>query len=533
MSGKRMVSSVHITLTSPWRAEIPHKAHPQVDKQGRPREGQELSLSPPHPQISDNQSVAEQADIQNGGFSSFPYSFLDDIPATDDFLGPDLPPPPPTLLSSPKKIPRNSSSAPVHDLPPPPPPPPTLLSSPKKIPRDPSSAPVHDLPPPPLPPPSLLSSPKKIPRDPSSAPVHDLPPPPPPPPSLLNSPKKIPRDPSSAPVHDLPPPPPPPPSLLNSPKEIPRDPSSAPVHGLPSPSLLKSPKQIPQEAFSVPDLPPPPPDLLTSSKQIPLDPSPAPVPDSLRLELMKLDLTHSTSAQLNSEIPTELNVTKSVPGPYTQQKREEPMPARKPENGYPGKQEDYDVCAFCHKSIAPNAAAIEAMKKQYHASCFTCRKCHRLLAGQLYYQKDGQPICEHCYKDTLEKCAKCQTLITQHIVRAMGNGYHPECFTCVVCHRRIADESFAVDEYNDVHCADDYYRKYAPICSACGEPIIPGERDDSYKIECLGKNFHENCYRCERCHISLSLEPTESGCYPRNGHLLCKPCHLTWKDGGS
>ncbi|KAM4703212.1 filamin-binding LIM protein 1 [Rhinophrynus dorsalis] len=189
-----------------------------------------------------------------------------------------------------------------------------------------------------------------------------------------------------------------------------------------------------------------------------------------------------------------------------------------------------NICAFCHKTILPSAAAIEAMKKQYHASCFTCRKCHRLLAGQLYYQKDGQPICDHCYKDTLEKCAKCQTLIMQHIVRAMGNGYHPECFTCVVCQRRIADESFAVDEYNDVHCADDYYRKYAPICNVCNKPIIPRDGQDSYKIECLGRNYHENCYRCERCHVTLSLEPSDSGCYPLKDHLLCKSCHLKWKD---
>ncbi|CAI9582947.1 unnamed protein product [Staurois parvus] len=170
------------------------------------------------------------------------------------------------------------------------------------------------------------------------------------------------------------------------------------------------------------------------------------------------------------------------------------------------------------------------MKKQYHASCFTCRKCHRLLAGQLYYQKDGQPLCEHCYKDTLEKCANCQTLIMQHIVRAMGNSYHPECFRCVVCHRMIADESFAVDEYNDVHCAEDYYRKYAPICSVCEQPIVPRNGQDSYKIECIGRSFHENCYRCEKCRVLLSLEPTESGCYPLSGHVLCKSCHLSWKD---
>ncbi|KAG9465656.1 filamin-binding LIM protein 1 isoform X2 [Eleutherodactylus coqui] len=286
-----------------------------------------------------------------------------------------------------------------------------------------------------------------------------------------------------------------------------------------------------EDCFS-PDLPPPPPPpppiLPLSPKRVPLEPSPAPIPDSLSLELQKLELARPPSQK-------PLASPSSKPSaPNNQQRREEAAPGKPSVNGYRGKQESADICAFCHKTIPPNAATIEAMKKQYHASCFTCRKCHRLLAGQMYYQKDGKPICDHCYKDTLEKCAKCQTLILQHIVRALGNGYHPECFTCVVCNRTIADESFAVDEYNDVHCAEDYYRKYAPICTSCHEPIIPKrEGHDSYKIECMGLSYHEDCYRCERCRVLLSLEPTDSGCFPMKGHLLCKSCHLSWQNEAS
>lgn len=40
-------------------------------------------------------------------------------------------------------------------------------------------------------------------------------------------------------------------------------------------------------------------------------------------------------------------------------------------------------------------------------------------------------------------------------------------------------------------------RKYAPVCGACKLPIIPSEDQDTYKIECLGRSFHESCYRCE------------------------------------
>lgn len=232
-----------------------------------------------------------------------------------------------------------------------------------------------------------------------------------------------------------------------------------------------------------------------------------------------------------------------------------------------------DICAFCHKAVGPREPTVEAMRKQYHADCFTCRTCHRRLAGQRYYQKDGRPTCDACYQvhvpppapgttstlggvagdavpwelashgvsvscvplhkrqATLEKCAKCQGLITERIVRALGKGYHPGCFSCAACGRAIGAESFAVDEQDEVYCVADFYRlgsmetgekpplwggppcprhptgltspcfapirKYAAVCSACEHPIIPCKDKDTYKIECLGRSFHESCYRCE------------------------------------
>ncbi|XP_056400297.1 filamin-binding LIM protein 1 [Hyla sarda] len=366
MSGKRLVSSVQITLAPPWRAELSQKN--QTPPQNTRAEQKRLD-PPPVPNITPHHNDAwpDPKDLPNGDFPSFPTTFLDEIPSTEDLLSPDLPPPPP-----------------------------------------------------------------------------------------------------------------------------------------------------------------PPPVLLLSPKRVPLKPSPAPIPDSLNLELQKLELSRPPPSQKQAIPPLSQSIKPPLV-PHNQQKREELTPGKQSVNGHRGKQEGSDICAFCHKSIQPSVPTIEAMKKQYHANCFTCRKCHRLLAGQMYYQKDGQPICDHCYKETLEKCAKCQTLILQHIVRALGNGYHPECFTCVVCNRPIADESFAVDEYNDVHCAEDYYRKYAPICGLCHQPIIPKNGQDSYKIECMGNNYHENCYRCEKCQVLLSLEPTDSGCFPLNGYLLCKSCHLSEK----
>ncbi|XP_010612467.1 filamin-binding LIM protein 1 [Fukomys damarensis] len=197
-----------------------------------------------------------------------------------------------------------------------------------------------------------------------------------------------------------------------------------------------------------------------------------------------------------------------------------------PGRAAPPRLSNGDICAFCHKTVSPRELAVEAMKKQYHAQCFTCRTCRRQLAGQSFYQKDGRPLCEPCYQDTLEKCGRCGAVVWDNIIRALGQAFHPACFTCVSCARRIGAESFALDGQDQVYCLDDFYRKFAPVCSVCEKPIVPRDGKDAFKIECMGRNFHENCYRCEDCSVLLSVEPTEQGCYPLDDRLFCKPCHV-------
>uniref|UniRef100_U3JLQ7 Filamin binding LIM protein 1 n=1 Tax=Ficedula albicollis TaxID=59894 RepID=U3JLQ7_FICAL len=255
----------------------------------------------------------------------------------------------------------------------------------------------------------------------------------------------------------------------------------------------------------------------------PLSEVPQPLSEeALGLALQQLDLAAPAALQAPSTFPAELK-----PPTFCQEQAGEQQ--WQDVNGHPERDSSRDICAFCHKALGPREPAVEAMRKQYHPDCFTCRTCHRLLAGQRYFQRDGRPTCDTCFQATLEKCAKCQELITEHIVRALGKGYHPSCFSCAACGRAMGTESFAVDEQGDVYCVPDFYRwamggflphwesgsarprhpagltalpfapvrKYAAVCSACERPIVPHEGEDTYKIECLGRSFHESCYRCE------------------------------------
>nr|XP_020028812.1 LOW QUALITY PROTEIN: filamin-binding LIM protein 1 [Castor canadensis] len=269
---------------------------------------------------------------------------------------------------------------------------------------------------------------------------------------------------------------------------------------------LLPPPPPPPPAFLPPDEEPPSSvggSLISDLEQLHLPPPPSPPPPQV--------LSKGPPVQPQ---PGRLRPSEELPPPP-----EEPV-------SLPEREASTDVCGFCHKPVSPQELAVEAMKRQYHAQCFTCRTCRRQLAGQSFYQKDGRPLCESCYQDTLEKCGQCGEVVQDHIIRALGQAFHPTCFTCVTCARCIGDESFALDGQNQVYCLDDFYRKFAPMCSICENPIIPRDGKDAFRIECMGRNFHENCYRCEDCSVLLSVEPTDQGCYPLNNHLFCKPCHV-------
>ncbi|XP_034022428.1 filamin-binding LIM protein 1 isoform X2 [Thalassophryne amazonica] len=274
-------------------------------------------------------------------------------------------------------------------------------------------------------------------------------------------------------------------------------------------------KLAPAEHFPLP--PPPPPATLetTQSEDATLPPPPP--------EL--LSQRQSPWSQPLQNIEEERNTPSSGLNQDEQSHRSH-------KNSQDTNEDSKDVCGFCRKTVALSEPAIEALNRTYHDSCFQCRSCHVPLAGKLYYNKAGIPLCEDCYQATLELCWTCGEVIKDRVIHALERAYHPSCFTCTTCSREIGGQRFAQGEVGEVYCLQDYYRKYAPKCSACNQLIIPkDDGTDSYTLECLGSSYHEDCYRCQVCAIKLSPEPTEHGCYPLDGKMLCKSCHLSLVSG--
>ncbi|GFS10849.1 lipoma-preferred partner-like protein [Elysia marginata] len=198
----------------------------------------------------------------------------------------------------------------------------------------------------------------------------------------------------------------------------------------------------------------------------------------------------------------------------------------------------WGVCGQCLQTISGDTNACSALDNVYHIGCFTCVGCNVPLQGKSFFAMETKPYCEVCYvvsivkellfshTNTLERCSVCSKPITDRLLRATGKPYHPECFTCVVCGKSLDGIPFTVDATNQIHCIEDFHKKFAPRCCVCQKPIMPDPgQEETVRIVAMDKSFHVDCYRCEDCGCQLSSEVEGRGCYPLDEHILCKNCN--------
>ncbi|KAM8889295.1 lipoma-preferred partner isoform 1-T6 [Synchiropus picturatus] len=191
----------------------------------------------------------------------------------------------------------------------------------------------------------------------------------------------------------------------------------------------------------------------------------------------------------------------------------------------PPSEEFFGRCASCGENVVGEGTGCTAMDQVFHVDCFVCMTCSAKLRGKPFYAVEKKAYCEPCYINTLETCNICSKPIMERILRATGKAYHPHCFTCVVCHRSLDGVPFTVDASNHIHCIEDFHKKFAPRCCVCSEPIMPAPgQEETVRIVALDRDFHVQCYRCEDCGSLLS-EGDNQGCYPLDGHVLCKNCN--------
>jgi len=189
----------------------------------------------------------------------------------------------------------------------------------------------------------------------------------------------------------------------------------------------------------------------------------------------------------------------------------------------------FGKCGTCGEDIPLQGEGCTTVGSEvYHKDCFKCAECSETLTGIVYYNStSGKPNCQECYDKTLQLCQACSGKIKERILTAMGMTYHPECFACVVCERKLDGVPFSLDSSAEgkVTCVDCFQAVHSPTCEVCGKLINEAnEKGDILLITAMDKSYHVTCYKCEDCGVLLSSD-SGTPCYPLQGHLLCQTCN--------
>uniref|UniRef100_A0A7M6DP63 LIM zinc-binding domain-containing protein n=1 Tax=Clytia hemisphaerica TaxID=252671 RepID=A0A7M6DP63_9CNID len=112
-------------------------------------------------------------------------------------------------------------------------------------------------------------------------------------------------------------------------------------------------------------------------------------------------------------------------------------------------------CTKCDDPIRDTTVTFE--KKPYHPECFVCHQCQKKLSGKAIYKHEGHNYDQECYSIFhAKKCAICYKSLTETNVKFVvydGKQYHKDCFTCYSCRKSLSGEKFYLD--NDKrYCKD-------------------------------------------------------------------------------
>nr|XP_050027160.1 prickle planar cell polarity protein 3-B-like isoform X2 [Dermacentor andersoni] len=206
-------------------------------------------------------------------------------------------------------------------------------------------------------------------------------------------------------------------------------------------------------------------------------------------------------------------------------------------------REALDKTLECHKCggvlpggelavIAPKFGEMVA----WHPACFVCSSCNELLVDLTYCAKDGRLYCERHYAETLKpRCAACDELVfSGEYTKAMNKDWHSSHFCCWQCDDSLTGQRYVLRDEHP-YCVRCYEQVFANSCEECSKAIGIDSKDLSYKE----KHWHEACFLCSKCRVSLVDKPFGSkaekvycaACYDAAFATRCDGCGEIFRAG--
>ncbi|XP_030385545.1 four and a half LIM domains protein 2 isoform X6 [Scaptodrosophila lebanonensis] len=169
------------------------------------------------------------------------------------------------------------------------------------------------------------------------------------------------------------------------------------------------------------------------------------------------------------------------------------------------KDAPYDEhCAHCDQEIGTGDMVVAAPKfvesVMWHPKCFSCSTCHELLVDLTYCVHEDKIYCERHYAEMLKpRCAGCDELIfSGEYTKAMDKDWHSGHFCCWQCDESLTGQRYVIRD-DHPYCIKCYENVFANTCEECNKIIGIDSKDLSYK----DKHWHEACFLCFKCHLSL------------------------------
>ncbi|XP_072311590.1 PDZ and LIM domain protein 5b [Eucyclogobius newberryi] len=170
------------------------------------------------------------------------------------------------------------------------------------------------------------------------------------------------------------------------------------------------------------------------------------------------------------------------------------------------------MCNKCNNVI--RGPFLVALGKSWHPEEFNCDHCRSSLGVHGFVEEKGNLYCVHCYETMFAPtCFHCQQKILGKIVNALKQTWHASCFVCSACSQPIGGNAFHMED-GQPYCEKDFYSLFGNNCHGCDFPIEAGDKF----IEALGFTWHDTCFVCTVCCVSLEGQPF----FSKKDKPLCK-----------
>nr|OQO32000.1 hypothetical protein B0A51_00799 [Rachicladosporium sp. CCFEE 5018] len=160
-----------------------------------------------------------------------------------------------------------------------------------------------------------------------------------------------------------------------------------------------------------------------------------------------------------------------------------------------GSGREQRVCGKCQNHLT--GQFVRALGDTYHLECFTCHDCDKIVASKFFPVPDQPPnqypLCETDYFKRLDLlCFACGGALRGSYITALDRKYHIEHFTCSVCPTVFGAQDSYYEHEGSVYCHYHYSTQFAQKCNGCQTAIL--KQFVEIFRNGINQHWHPECY---------------------------------------